>query len=117
MYNDDSPGGGRYTAPAEPARDRREAHSAGLLVNGFRHVKRVVVMIVGGLVLLAGVIMLVTPGPGLVGIALGLGILSTEFAWARRLLHRFKEKYMNARAAIRSRRRGSGANARGKPGT
>jgi hypothetical protein len=51
--------------------------------------------------------MLVTPGPGLIGIAVGLGILSTEFAWARRLRHKFKEKYMDVRNAMRARKAGS----------
>jgi uncharacterized protein (TIGR02611 family) len=32
--------------------------------------------------------MMVTPGPGLVGILVGLAILATEFAWAQRALHR-----------------------------
>src|SRR5918999_6449599 len=40
------------------------------------------------LVVLAGLAMLVLPGPGLLVIALGLGILALEFAWAERLLER-----------------------------
>ena len=35
--------------------------------------------------------MMVTPGPGIVGIVVGLAILGTEFAWAQRALHRAKE--------------------------
>jgi uncharacterized protein (TIGR02611 family) len=42
--------------------------------------------IVGSLVLLAGVIMLVTPGPAFVLIPIGLAMLSLEFVWAERLL-------------------------------
>jgi uncharacterized protein (TIGR02611 family) len=61
------------------------------------------VLIIGGVVLLAGVIMLVTPGPGLLGITAGLGILSIEFSWAQLLLHRFKHQYMNVRNAIHGR--------------
>ncbi|MCP9948352.1 hypothetical protein LUX33_07940 [Actinomadura madurae] len=34
--------------------------------------------------------MMVTPGPGLLGIVIGLAILATEFAWAQRALHRAK---------------------------
>lgn len=40
----------------------------------------------GALVTLAGVIMLVTPGPAFVLIPIGLAMLSMEFVWAERLL-------------------------------
>jgi uncharacterized protein (TIGR02611 family) len=46
---------------------------------------RIAVLVVGGVVLLAGLVMMVTPGPGILLIAAGLGILATEFAWARSL--------------------------------
>jgi hypothetical protein len=48
-----------------------------------RALRKVVVLAAGSLVLLAGAVMLVTPGPGLAAIALGLIILAGEFAWAR----------------------------------
>ncbi|MFE9246449.1 PGPGW domain-containing protein [Nocardiopsis sp. NPDC006938] len=47
---------------------------------------RVLVGTVGTVVALAGVVMLVVPGPGVASIFLGLLILSTEFRWAHRLL-------------------------------
>jgi Putative transmembrane protein (PGPGW) len=47
--------------------------------------RRVTVGLVGGGLVAAGVALLVLPGPGLVVIGLGLGLLATEFAWARRL--------------------------------
>lgn len=50
-----------------------------------RLVHKIVVTVVGGLVVLAGIIMLVTPGPGWLGIFLGLGILATEYP----VVHRF----------------------------
>ena len=40
----------------------------------------------GVIVTLAGVIMLVTPGPAFVLIPIGLAMLSMEFVWAERLL-------------------------------
>jgi uncharacterized protein (TIGR02611 family) len=43
---------------------------------------------VGFAVLLAGLVMLVTPGPGIAVIILGLGMLALEFAWAERWLER-----------------------------
>lgn len=46
------------------------------------------VLVIGGLTLVAGLIMIVTPGPAIVFIPLGLAILSLEFMWARRLKKR-----------------------------
>lgn len=46
----------------------------------------------GTLVILAGVVMLVVPGPGWLGIAAGLAILSKDVAWADRALHFIREK-------------------------
>jgi hypothetical protein len=37
--------------------------------------------------------MLVTPGPGLVTIALGLALWGTEYHWARRLLAWFRARF------------------------
>ena len=54
--------------------------------------RRVVVLIVGGTILLTGLVMLVTPGPGLVVILVGLATLASEFPWARRLLTRVREE-------------------------
>ncbi|URN04705.1 TIGR02611 family protein [Actinomadura madurae] len=48
------------------------------------------VFAVGAAVLAGGLVMMVTPGPGLLGIVIGLAILATEFAWAQRALHRAK---------------------------
>lgn len=47
---------------------------------------RILVGTVGTVVFLAGVVFLVTPGPGVAALLLGLLILSTEFRWAHRLL-------------------------------
>ncbi|HSK26678.1 MAG TPA: TIGR02611 family protein [Jiangellales bacterium] len=47
---------------------------------------RLGVLVVGSAVVLAGLAMLVLPGPGWAAIFVGLAILGTEFHWARRLL-------------------------------
>ena len=52
---------------------------------------------VGSLVFVAGLVMMVTPGPGIVGIILGLAILSTEYEWADRWLVRARQKAHEAR--------------------
>ena len=47
---------------------------------------KLLVLLVGALLLLAGLVMLVTPGPGWLVLIAGLAILATEFDWAERLL-------------------------------
>lgn len=55
--------------------------------------------VVGGFLLLAlGVIMLVTPGPGWLAIAGGIGLLATEFVWARRIRERVERAAESWRA-------------------
>ena len=59
-----------------------------------RKARQLVVAVVGGTLVLLGIIMLFTPGPAVVVIPLGLGILATEFVWAKTLLHQVKT-YLN----------------------
>ncbi len=47
--------------------------------------------------------MLALPGPGWLTIALGLGLLSREFDWARRLLDSVKQKASEIGARVRRR--------------
>jgi len=49
-------------------------------------VRRPLTLVVGLILLLASVIMLVLPGPGLLTVWLGLAVLALEFSQARRLL-------------------------------
>jgi tellurite resistance protein TerC len=49
----------------------------------YKLARRIVIAVIGGTILLGGVIMLVTPGPGVAIILLGLAILAIEFAWAK----------------------------------
>ena len=55
-----------------------------------RQLWRLIIVIVGITVLLIGIAMIVLPGPAIVVIPIGLGLLGTEFAWARRLLSKAK---------------------------
>jgi tellurite resistance protein TerC len=68
----------------------------------YKAARRVVIGVVGATVLLLGVVMLVTPGPGLVFIPLGLAILSIEFAWARYWLRRVREKISDTASRSRA---------------
>ena len=76
-------------------RERRRRH---LERNRF---VRVGFAVFGFLVVLAGVAMLVLPGPGLLVIAIGLGILALEFAWAERLLERTVDKMEQGAETVR----------------
>lgn len=59
-----------------------------------RHkLRRLFVGLVGGIVLLVGVIAIPYPGPGWLIVFAGLGILATEFDWAKRLLVYARGKY------------------------
>lgn len=60
--------------------------------------KRAVVAVLGGLLALAGIALLVLPGPGFVLIAAGLAVLATQFTWAQKPLDYAKVK---ARQGIR----------------
>lgn len=48
--------------------------------------KRVLLEILGWVLLLAGIAAMVLPGPGLLLMAAGLGVLSQQYTWAERLL-------------------------------
>ncbi len=69
-----------------------------MIVWTLRQARRLVVAVVGVTVVLVGIIMIFTPGPAVVVIPLGLGILATEFVWARTLLHHVKERISKMRA-------------------
>ena len=75
------------------------------VVNVVGRTKRAVRVVVGFVVLLAGMVMLVIPGPGWLAIVAGLAILSAEYHWARRLLVRLKRQGARIRDALRTRSR------------
>lgn len=51
---------------------------------------RVFIGVVGGLVTILGAVFLFAPGPGLLVLLAGLGILATEFAWASSAIRKTK---------------------------
>ena len=57
----------------------------------YKLAKRMAIAVIGISVLAVGVVMIVTPGPALVFIPVGLAILGLEFAWARLWLKRLRE--------------------------
>ena len=62
--------------------------------------KRVVKIVFGFTLLLAGAAMLILPGPGIVVIGLALVVLGAEFVWARRLLAKLKAGVRGARDVV-----------------
>jgi tellurite resistance protein TerC len=56
-----------------------------------------IVGVIGITVLLFGLALIVLPGPAVVVVPVGLAILATEFAWARRLVRRGEELWGRAR--------------------
>src|SRR5437762_12583213 len=65
-------------------------------------VKRVIVSVVGVTVLLIGIALLVLPGPAFVVIPVGLAILATEYAWARRWLKKVRRMASNVVSSQKS---------------
>ena len=63
-----------------------------MILKTVEQVRRIFRIVAGFTLLAAGVVMLVTPGPGWVAILLGLGLLAAEFVWARRLMDRIKRE-------------------------
>ncbi len=62
-----------------------------------RQAKRLIIAIIGFTVLLIGLAMVVLPGPAFIVIPIALGILATEFIWAKKLLDRVKSRASNVK--------------------
>ncbi len=65
-----------------------------------RLARRVTVFVLGTSVVLVGIVMIVAPGPAVVVIPLGLGILATEFLWARRILDSIQRRLAAGHALL-----------------
>lgn len=82
---------------SEPSHDQEQPKTGAqlsvttaALLATWRTMRRLFILVIGLTVLLIGVVMVVTPGPSILVIPLGLAILGIEFAWARRWLAKFK---------------------------
>lgn len=65
-------------------------------------ITKIVVSVIGLVVIIAGLVMMVAPGPGIVAVILGLAILSTEWAWADTLVKYLRRKTAEATHAART---------------
>ena len=59
--------------------------------------RKLMIAVIGGTILLIGIALLVLPGPAFLVIPIGLAILATEFAWARRAVVRTRAMVAKAR--------------------
>lgn len=63
----------------------------GPIITSIKQAKRLITVIIGFTVAATGLVMLVTPGPGVAAIVIGLALLGTEFIWAKKLMKRFQD--------------------------
>ncbi len=78
----------------------------------YQTARKLVIGVIGGTIVLLGLIMLVTPGPGIPAILVGLAILATEFVWAQRLLSKVKEHAKTAKEKVMGKKGGGDADAK-----
>jgi uncharacterized protein (TIGR02611 family) len=71
-----------------------------MILHTVEQVRRLSRIVGGFTLLLIGIVMLVTPGPGWLVILLGLGLLAAEFVWARRLMDRIKREGERVRSVV-----------------
>jgi uncharacterized protein (TIGR02611 family) len=71
-----------------------------MIVHTVEQVRRAFRIVAGFTLLVIGVVMIVTPGPGWLVILLGLGLLAAEFVWARRLMDRMKREGDRVREVV-----------------
>jgi uncharacterized protein (TIGR02611 family) len=71
-----------------------------VFIKTLHQAKRFFRILFGFTLLVAGVIMIATPGPGWLTILLALGVLAAEFVWARRLLDRLKAEGERLRHSV-----------------
>ena len=79
----------------ERLREQRERHL------GRSRFYRVPFALAGFTLVLVGLALLVLPGPGLLVIAAGLGMLALEFAWAERILERTLDRMSSTSSRVR----------------
>ena len=72
-----------------------------LILKTLQQAKRLIVIVVGSTVLLMGIAMIVLPGPAVLVIPVGLGVLATELVWARRLLNKLRSTFQKGKEKTR----------------
>jgi hypothetical protein len=77
----------------------------------------VVTAILDALLLIAGIALLVLPGPGFVLVAAGPAVLATRFEWARKPLDYAKDKAQQGICEVARGKGASGSDRAGRPRT
>lgn len=90
----------RASHSAEVGSHERPKIGSEMLIKTVGQAKRWAKIVVGFTLLVLGVAMIFSPGPGFITILLGLGILAAEFVWARRLLNTLKEQGARLRQTV-----------------
>lgn len=65
-------------------------------IKGLKQAKKLITAIIGITILLFGITIIVLPGSLLV-ITIGLGVLATEFIWAKNLLKKIKTRILKSK--------------------
>jgi len=68
-----------------------------LILKTLQQAKRLIVIVAGSTILLMGIAMIVLPGPAILVIPVGLGVLATELVWARKLLTKLKSTFQKGK--------------------
>lgn len=63
-----------------------------MILRTVEQARRIFLILAGFTLLLLGIVMIFTPGPGTPVILMGLGLLAAEFVWARRIMERVKRE-------------------------
>lgn len=69
-------------------------------IKTIEHAQRYLKIVVGFALLFLGLIMVFLPGPGLLTILAGLGLLAADFVWAKRLLGHVKGQHEKLRHLV-----------------
>ncbi len=71
-----------------------------MILRTVAQVRRIFLILAGFTLLVLGIIMIFTPGPGTPVILMGLGLLGAEFVWARRIMERIKRESVRLKDAF-----------------
>jgi uncharacterized protein (TIGR02611 family) len=71
-----------------------------MILRTVEQVRRIFLILAGFTLLVLGIAMIFTPGPGTPVILMGLGLLAAEFVWARRIMERIKRETMRLKDAF-----------------
>jgi uncharacterized protein (TIGR02611 family) len=67
------------------------------------HTRRAAFSVLGIVILVAGIVLLFIPGPGILVVLLGLSILAREYDWAEDLMHWARGRYRNVADRLKER--------------